>query len=417
LEGWELMRVMGIPLRVHPSWFVILILFSWTAQGQISNAIEPPLPFWFSWGLGLITSLLLFASVLLHELGHSFVALNEGVRVRSITLFFLGGVAHVERECKTPMGSLRVAIAGPLVSLFLAIVFLRSVQSVSEISPILSNLFSQLGTLNLVLALFNLLPGLPLDGGVILKAIVWQFTGSQRKGVQVATATGNLLSLTAIFVGLWICLKGGGFGGLWLVILGWFGFAASRSQNQMLTLQKVLGDLTVGSASSRRFRVLEEDNSLEKLSDMSLSASHSDFLPEWVLICRSGRWVGYVNDQALRDLPVQYWKQHRLVDYTKPLSELPSIGEKALLWEAVMALEKSEEGRLLVFNLAGLPSGTLDRVDVGEAVLRHLGLRVPKNFLEDARKQNNYPLGLALPEAVEAMLSSGFIKAKDKSNL
>ena len=409
MEGWELLKIKGIPLRVHPSWFVILILFAWSAQGQITNAIESPLPFWFSWVLGLTTSLLLFVSVLLHELGHSFVALHEGVRVRSITLFLLGGVARVEKECSTAMGALRVAIAGPLVSLFLAIIFLQSVQTANELSPILANLFAQLGSLNLVLALFNLLPGLPLDGGVILKALVWHFTGSQRKGVQVATATGNGLSLLAIVLGSWLCFRGGGLGGLWLGLIGWFGLAASRSQNQMLTLQKALTDLRVSSASSRRFRVLEEDNLVSKISDLRLSVTEKHLRPEWVLICRSGRWVGYVDDEALKNLPVQYWSQHSLAVYNKPLSELPAVGERDPLWKAVIALEKSSEGRLLVFNLAGLPSGTLDRVDIGEAVLKYLGLKIPKNFLEVARTQNNYPLGLELPEAVEAMLSSGVI--------
>ena len=413
LEGWEFFRIKGIPLRVHPSWFVILMLFAWTAKEQISTSVEPPLPLFFNWGLGLITALLLFLSVLLHELGHSFMALHEGVKVRSITLFLLGGVARVEKECATPMGSLRVAIAGPLVSFCLAAICLRSVHSANAMSPLLANLFGQIGSLNLVLALFNLLPGLPLDGGVILKALVWQFTGSQRKGLQVATATGNALSLFAICLGCWLCFKGGGFGGLWLIMLGWFGFSASRSQNQMLTLQKALSDLNVGPASKRRFRVLEQDLPLSKLSNLRLTTNEKHCLPDWVLVCRSGRWVGYVNDQALRDLPVQYWDQHSLADYTKPLNDLPAIGDKAALWQAVIALEKSKEGRLLVFNLAGLPSGTLDRADVGEAVLKHLGLKIPKNFLEAARTHNNYPLGLALPQTVEAMLSAGLIEKID----
>lgn len=341
------------------------------------------------------------------------MALHEGVKVRSITLFFLGGVARVERECSTPMGSLRVAIAGPLVSLLLGIVFLGSVQSANEFSPILSNLFGQLGSLNLVLALFNLLPGLPLDGGVILKALVWQLTGSQRKGLQVATATGNGLSLSAIVIGGWLCFQGGGFSGLWLIILGWFGFAAARSQNQMLTLQKALTDVNVSASNSRRFRVLEADNPLSMLSNLRLSSTDEQCLADWVLVCRSGRWIGYVDDQALKNLPVQHWGQHSLADYTKPLNELPSIGEKAPLWQAVIELEKSLEGRLLVFNLAGLPSSTLDRVDIGEAVLKSLGLKISKNFLQVARNQNNYPLGLPLPETVEAMLSSGLIDRPD----
>ena len=127
LEGWELMKIRGIPLRVHPSWFAVLLLFTWTTQGQLARDGDFALPIWSSWGLGFVTALLLFVSVLLHELGHSFVALNEGVKVRSITLFLLGGVARVERECSTPMGALRVAAAGPLVSFLLAFIFFADI--------------------------------------------------------------------------------------------------------------------------------------------------------------------------------------------------------------------------------------------------------------------------------------------------
>ena len=197
-EGWEITRIKGIPLRIHPSWFVILLLFTWSSQGQVISVAKTPLPFWTSWGIGFITALLLFLSVLLHELGHSFVALHEGVKVRSITLFLLGGVARVERECSTPMAALRVAAAGPLVSLFLAVALFFGFQAFSDVNPLLANLFSQVCLLNLVLGLFNLLPGLPLDGGLILKALVWQFTGSQRKGIQVATASGIGISIFAI---------------------------------------------------------------------------------------------------------------------------------------------------------------------------------------------------------------------------
>ena len=180
--------------------------------------------------MGLVTALLLFVSVLLHELGHSLVALREGVKVRSITLFLMGGVARVERECSTAMGSLRVAAAGPAVSLILGLILLAASHPGNHVSQLLGNLLTQLGWLNLVLAIFNLLPGLPLDGGLILKSLVWQWTGSQRRGIQVATASGRFLSLFAIMLGFWIVLRGGGFSGFWLVLLGWFGMGASRSQ-------------------------------------------------------------------------------------------------------------------------------------------------------------------------------------------
>jgi len=410
-EGWQLMRIRGIPLRVHPSWFIILVLFTLAFQQQAAALPEGSGAPVLSWLLGLATALLLFVSVLLHELGHSLVALREGVKVNSITLFLLGGVARVERECSTPMGSFRVAAAGPAVSFALAGLLLASQHAATHANPLLGNLVGQLGALNLVLAVFNLLPGLPLDGGLILKALVWQFTGSQRRGIQVATATGRLLSLSAIMIGVYIFLRGGGFTGLWLVMLGWFGMGASRSQSQTLALQQLLINLRVGPASSKRYRVLEADQSLRSLSQMRLrgAESESDLMPDWVLVCRSGRWLGYVTDQPLKDLSVQYWDRQIVGEHMRPLAELPSLQESAPLWKAVLALEQSEHGRLLVTGAAGLPSGTLDRSDVGEAVLKGLSLKLPPPLLEASRRRNDYPFGLPLLQAVMSMRASGLL--------
>ena len=172
----------------------------------------------------------------------------------------------------------------------------------------------------------------------------------------------------------------------------------------MLVLQKVLQDLKVSEAVGRRFRVLESDQSLRQLSSMRLRESDGGRGDDWVLICRSGRWIGWVDDQPLRDLPVQQWDRQRLEDHLRPLEDLPSIHDREPLWKAIEALEQSSQGRLLVFGPAGLPSGTIDRMDVGEAVLQKLGVRLPPPILEEARKQNGYPMGLAmLPQVVESM--------------
>ena len=416
-DGWQLMRICGIPLRIQPSWFIILVLLTLAFQQQAASLPEASGAPALSWLLGLSTALLLFVSLLLHELGHSLAARREGIKVSSITLHLIGGVARMERESSTAMGSFRVAEAGPAVSFLLAGLLLASQHSADHVNPLLGNLVAQLGVLNLALALFNLLPGLPLDGGLILKSLVWQFTGSQRRGIQVATATGRLLSLTAIMLGVWWFLNSGGFPALWVVMLGWFGVGASRSQSQTLALQQLLINLQVGPASSKRFRVLESDQTLRSLSQMRLRGadSETDLLPDWVLVCRSGRWIGYVTDQPLKDLAVQYWDRQTVGEHMRPLADLPSLQESAPLWKAVLALEQSEHGRLLVTGAAGLPSGTLDRSDVGEAVLKGLSLKLPPPLLEASRRRNDYPFGLPLLQAVTSMRASGLLDETSES--
>ena len=406
------MRIGGIPLRVHPSWFIILVLFTLAFQSEVAQLPEAQGLVWASWLTGFLTALLLFVSVLLHELGHSVMAIREGVKVSSITLFLLGGVARVEKECPTPMGALRVAAAGPAVSLLLAAGLLASMQAAAQVNPLLGNLVAKLGWLNLILALFNLLPGLPLDGGLILKALVWQWTGSQRRGIQVATASGRFLSLLAMVIGFWLMFKGAVWPGLWLVMLGWFGMGASRSQTQTLALQQVLQNETVGKTASRRFRVVEADQPLRTLSQMRLGAVETDDprLSDWVLVCRNGRWVGFITDQPLKDLPVQQWDRQMISDHLQPLDRLPSIQQSSPLWKAVLALEKSDQGRLLVLGPAGLPDGTLDRSELGEAVLRGLAVKLPDAMLESSRRNNTYPLGLPLLQVVNNMQASGLLK-------
>ena len=400
-EGWQLFKIVGIPLRIQPTWLFAVAIFTTLFQPRYAATIEPVA---LSWGLALFTTLLLFTSVLLHELGHALMALREGVKVLSITLFHLGGIARVEKECPTAMGNLRIAAAGPLVSLSLALGMLLGASALATQQPQLTVLLTQVGLLNLMLGLFNLLPGLPLDGGLILKSLVWQLSGSKKRGVAVASASGRLLSTLMIVMGGVLLWQGAGINGLMLILIGWFGLGANRSETQMMFLQKILQDLKVEQAAGRAFRVLEADQPLRRMSQMRLQSSEATGAADWVLVCRQGRWVGWIDDRPLRDLPVQQWDQQKVEDHLKPLKELPSIACTAQLWQAVEALEASAEGRLLVLSAAGLPNGTVDRSDVGDAVLKRLGVTLPPSVLSAARQQNTYPMGLVmLPQVVASM--------------
>jgi Zn-dependent protease len=438
-EGWQIARLWGIPLRIHPTWLVILLIATVAFQRDYQPAGSGG--DLLIWGLAFLTALLLFVSVLLHELGHSLVALSQGVKVRSITLFLLGGVASVDRECATPMGAALVAAAGPAVSLALAGLFLALRSPAGQLAPGLGQMVLQLGLLNLTLALFNLLPGLPLDGGLLLKALVWQISGSQRRGIQVANGCGRFLSFMALGLGTWMLLKGNGGPGLWLLVLGWFGLGAASRQSQLLRLQTVLKELRVADASRRRFRVVEASASLRQLSQQQLQAAEPaqaspaasglaaaalaaagptapgpaeiPGLPPWILVCDKGRWQGVIDDGPLQSLPVQRWDLERIGDHAQPLASLPSIAEQAPLWQAVLQLDDPEVSRLLVLSPAGLPTGTLERPDLGEVVFNRLGVRVPPPLLALARRHNAYPMGLALAQVARSMLSSGEVQGAE----
>lgn len=440
-EGWQLLRVRGIPLRIHPTWFLILFAATLAFERHYRLILATTLPESGLWLVALATALLLFISVLLHELGHALVALSQGVRVRSITLFLLGGVASVERDCPTALGALAVALAGPLVSLALAVALLAAVHPAAHQSVVLGEMVTQLGVLNLVLALFNLLPGLPLDGGLVVKALVWQVTGSRRRGLVVANGCGRFLSFLALGLGSVLLLRGGGLSGAWLMLLGWFGLGAARNQSLDLQVQQALREIRVKDVCRRRFRVLEASTTLRQLSRLepiapgglavasldparppetgpaSRPASSSrpasasvDSLADWLLVCDRGRWRGVIDPSILQELPVQRWDSEAVGDHLQPLGELPSIAESAPLWQAVLQMDQPDRPRLLVLGPAGLPFGTLERPEVAEAVLKKIGLRLPIQLLATAREQNGYPLGLALAQVVRSMLAAGEVQ-------
>ncbi len=410
MGSWEVMKIRGIPLRIHPSWFLVFLYFTLSAKDQFETLLNGQASIWNGWVIGASTSSLLFLSVLLHELAHSFVAIGEGLKVRDITLFFLGGMASLEKECPTSKGSLKIAISGPFVSLLLAFLMILLSNNLSVSNFILSNLFKQVGSLNLLIGVFNLLPIMPLDGGVILKSLIWYFTGSKRAGIKVAIGSARLISFLAIFIGILSLLRGNFYLAICFSIIGLFVFSSSKSQSQIIQIQKILSELYVNQVCSRSFRVLEDDLPVKVLSKYS-SFNKDNFSNEvWILLCREGRWVGYVNEKILKNISVQNWDKKFLYEFSQPINELPSISEKESLWKAILKIEKTKDGRLLVLSFSGLPLGTLDRVDLGKAVLKKIGLNLPDQLIKIARKENIYPLGLNLLNIAQSMDSIDLIE-------
>ncbi len=406
MGSWEVMKIKGIPLRIHPSWFLVLIYFTLSARDQLDNLLDGQASFFSAWMIGILTSFLLVLSVLLHELAHSFVAMGEGLKVRDITLFFLGGMANLEKECTTSKGSLKIAISGPIVSLLLASLMILLSNNLSGASSILFDLFNKVGRLNLLIGVFNLLPIIPLDGGVILKSLIWYFTGSKRAGIKAAIASARFISIISIVFGIIILIRGSFSVAFCFLIIGLFVFSSSKSQSQIIQIQKILSQLYVNQVCSRSYRILEDDLPVKVLAKYNSFSKENFSNEEWILLFREGRWVGYVTEKILKNISVQNWDKKFLYEFLFPIEELPSIGEKESLYKAIIKIEETKDSKLLVLSAAGLPLGTLDRVDIGIAVLKKIGLNLPDQLIKIARKENTYPIGLNLHNIAKAMTSS-----------
>ena len=232
-------KILGIPIGLDYSWFVIFALLTWMlAHSYFPGEFKdwPPLLYWF---MGGVTAVMLFVSVLLHELGHSVVALRYKIPVRSITLFLFGGVAQIGAEPPSAIAEFLIASAGPLVSLILAVLFYAAQPLVDGIEPLLG-LAKYLAYINLALVLFNLIPGYPLDGGRVFRAIVWAITGNMRRATLIAANVGRLFAFLFIFVGVWQMFSGNFTGGVWIAFIGWFLENAASAQVQQVMVQGLL---------------------------------------------------------------------------------------------------------------------------------------------------------------------------------
>ncbi|MCJ7588455.1 MAG: site-2 protease family protein [Candidatus Aminicenantes bacterium] len=264
--AWRIGRVFGIDIKVDSSWIVIFFLFSFVLAGSYYPRSLPGQSRSLYWILGLATSLLLFASVLAHELAHSIVAIRNGEKVRSITLFILGGVAQISEEPKEPFEEFSMAVIGPLSSFVLAAVFFIVSILLRGVSAPLWAAASYLAVINVSLAVFNLLPGFPMDGGRVLRAIIWKLTGDLRKATRVASVTGQAFAFLLIFVGIFQVLRGN-FGGLWLILIGWFLHNAAVRGYEQVVVKTMLEGLRAEDLMTTAFETVDAGLKVQKLVD------------------------------------------------------------------------------------------------------------------------------------------------------
>ncbi|MBU1185632.1 MAG: site-2 protease family protein [Acidobacteria bacterium] len=240
-RGFRIGKIAGIDIHVDSSWFIIFVLFSWMLATTYFPGSFPgagPIIYWL---LGLVTSLLVFVSVLIHELAHSLVAIKQGEKVDRITLFILGGVAQITDEPKEPLSEFVMAVVGPLTSFILASFFFMLSLLFFGVSAALRSALIYLAIINTVLGLFNLIPGFPMDGGRVLRSILWSMTGDLRRATRIASLSGQAFSFLLVFLGILEVLRGS-LSGLWLIFVGWFlQNAAVRGYRQVVMKTQLRG--------------------------------------------------------------------------------------------------------------------------------------------------------------------------------
>jgi Zn-dependent protease/predicted transcriptional regulator len=299
--GLRIGRILGIPIYVHASWMIIFVLITMSLAMQFTQEH----PQWTSvqhWSVGVATSLLFFASVLFHELAHSVIARIYKIRVISITLFVFGGVARLGREPAKAIQEFNIAIAGPLASLFLAVGF-YSLTLFFPYAQMTGALAMWLSQTNAALALFNLLPGFPLDGGRIFRAIVWGATKDFARATKVAGTSGKIVAYGLIVLGAWLAMmKGQWTSGLWLAFIGWFLLNAAQESVAQVAIRETLSGLHAADVMSHEVPTVPRDISLEDYGQEVARTGRRCHL-----VTTNDRLVGMINVHTLNSVPRNEW--------------------------------------------------------------------------------------------------------------
>ena len=316
-SGIPLGRILGIPIYLHPSWFIIFALITLSLRTQFASQN----PGWTPaqhWMLGIVTSVLFFGSVVFHELCHSMVAMRCRIRVDSITLFVFGGLAKIQREAEKPIQEIGMAIAGPISSLFLAGCFWL-VAYFSPANSMLAAASKWLWQINLILALFNLLPGFPLDGGRILRGIAWGLTKDLTRATGIPSDSGKFFAYILIFIGIWQALNGNWMGGLWMAFIGWFLLSAAQESYALVAIRNTLTGVRAEDVMTREVPAIPRDISLEEYFHEVLRTGRRCHV-----VNAGGNPVGLMMLHAARSIPREEWDNTSVQAVMLPLERIHS---------------------------------------------------------------------------------------------
>jgi len=340
--GIPIGKVFGISLRLHYSWFLIFALVTWSLAAVYFPSTHPTWSLWLKIGAGVITSVLFFGSVLFHELMHSIVALREGIQIRAITLFFLGGVSEMTSEPKTAGDEFRMAAAGPFSSLVLGGVFmgifyiLRSASS--ETAQFIAAISFYLGLINLLLGIFNLIPGFPLDGGRVLRSLIWWRSKNMQSATKIASNIGRAIGFLFILGGIWLAFTGNFFNGIWLVLIGWFLETAASSSYRQMLFQDMLRGHTAGEVMTRECVTVPPDITVERLVNEHILSSGRRCFP----VVSGDNTEGLVTLHNVRAVPRDARKNTLVRDAMIPFSQMKAVSPNEDLSNIMQILSEND---------------------------------------------------------------------------
>lgn len=340
-------QISGIKVTINYSWIVIFALVTWGLSAGYFPHYFPDYSTQVYWLAGLIAALLLFAGILIHELSHSITAVHLGIKIPEITLFMFGGMAHLSEEPADPMDELKIAVAGPITSFVLAFVFWVIALVIAGAEPtIVVAIFQYLAWINLALAIFNLVPGYPLDGGRIFRALVWWKTGSVVKATRWASDIGKGFAWALMFFGILQIFGGALVGGLWLILIGMFLKGIAASGYEQLLVRQSLEGVRVSDVMLRDAIYVQSDLLLDILiHDYFLKYCHGGFP-----VVKDGKAMGLISLGLLKDIPADKREEKTVADVMVPMGPEVEIGSEDTLVEALKKMTNTGSGRLLVMR-------------------------------------------------------------------
>jgi Zn-dependent protease/CBS domain-containing protein len=348
-KGIELFKVFGLPIRVDPSWLAVAVLFSWTLATSAFPSVHPGLTRTVYWEMGITGALGLFASVVLHEISHALVAQRFGIVIRGITLFLFGGVAEMAGEPPGPRAELLVAAAGPAASFALAFLGLlaTTLAGMAGWPAPVQMVLAYLAVINATLALFNLIPAFPLDGGRMLRSLLWKWNGNLRWATRITSRLGAGFGLLLIALGVLRVVQADFLGGMWWFLVGLFVRNAARMSYQQLLLRQALEGETVARFMRRDPVTVPRSVSVQELLQDYVYRYHFKMFP---VLDDAGRLFGCVTTQHIRQLPREEWDSQTVGAIADRCSPDNTVTADSDALRALSLMNRTGASRLMVMD-------------------------------------------------------------------